>query len=118
MAKVDYKALCKELSLLGHVVVIDGNDQHGRPLFGVVAVLNHCQVKINGQVYWGLVCVSFATQEVKWYPYNDIMGYLHEGKVRLGGLDRCLSSRYCWMDRMETLQTVEIVQLMVEDMKR
>lgn len=116
MTKVDYKELCKELSCLNQVVVLDGNDQYGRPLFGIVPVLEACHVNMNGYPYWGLVCVSFTTQEVKWYSYNDIVGWIGGGLAQLDGLDRCLSVRYRWMDRTEAADTREAVQLMMEDL--
>lgn len=116
MAKVDYMELCKELSHRGHVVVLNGNDQHGRPLFNTVAVLQHCQAIINGWVCWGVVCVNFGTQETKWYPYNEVMGYRQEGQTVLDGLDRCLAARYRWMDRQEARDTREIVELMIGDL--
>lgn len=116
MAKVDYKGLCQELARNNnHVAVLGGNDQHGRPVIDIAAVVNACQVNMNGRAYWGLVCVSIRTEEVKWYPYNEVVGYKKEGKACLDGLDRCLEARYCWMDRTEAMDTREVVQLTVED---
>lgn len=115
MAKVNYEELCKELSRRGHLVVLNGNDQHGRPIFNMVAVLQHCQVMMNGWPCWGVVCVSFETQVIRWYQYNDVVGYRREGRAILEGLDRCLEGRYRWMDRQEARDTREVVEIMIGD---
>lgn len=115
MVQIDYKALCMEIAQKNsHVTVLTGNDQEGRPRFAVLPVVGCCQINKDGRIYWGEVCMDFETQTMKWYPYNDVVGYVRNGKVWMDGLDRCLKSRYRWMKPMEAMLAREAVELIVK----
>lgn len=118
MKKTDYKALCTELEQNNYVVVLTGNDQHGRPEFVELPVIGCCQVDINGRPYWGIVCSYFKIESLKWFPYNDVVGYLKNGKACLDGLDRCLETRYPWMEHEEAMKAHAKVETMVYEAEK